>query len=94
DGCACAVLLCPTPQRPVVSSLDAIKPTLYGFESMIVPDTLSSLCYEWLDDYNKFSFTISPQARSDLPHPWPVRARISLTRGLDDQLLAFAPRKM
>lgn len=61
DGCACAILMCPTPQKPISSTEETIKPMLYGFESMLVPDTLDSLCYEWLDDYNKFSFTISPQ---------------------------------
>ena len=46
---------------PISSTVEAIKPALYGFESMLVPDTLNSLCYEWLDDYHKYSFTISPQ---------------------------------
>ena len=38
-----------------------MRPMLYGFESLLLPDSLDSLCYNWLEEYNKFSFTISPQ---------------------------------
>jgi len=37
------------------------RAVIYGFESLILPDSLNSLCYDWLDKHNKFSFTISPE---------------------------------
>jgi len=61
DGSAAAVLMCPTPEKPIASTTAAPKPALYGFESLLLPDSLESLCYTWLDDYHKFSFSISPQ---------------------------------
>ena len=61
DGSAAAVLICPTPDRPIESTPSRPRPALYGFESLLLPDSLDSLCYQWLDDYHKFSFTISPQ---------------------------------
>jgi len=79
DGCACAILMCPTPQKPISSTEETIRPMLYGFESMLVPDTLDSLCYEWLDDYNKFSFTISPQ----VPYLMGLKIPVMLKRLLD-----------
>jgi len=79
DGCACAILICPTPQKPIRSTTEAIKPALYGFESMLVPDTLGSLCYEWLDDYHKYSFTISPQ----VPYLMGLKIPLMLARLLD-----------
>ena len=62
DGSAAAVLLCPSPDRPVESAWPRMpRPALYGFESLLLPDSESSLCYTWLDAPSKFSFTISPQ---------------------------------
>ena len=68
DGSAAAVLLCPSAARPLPTPSPASaarrRPALYGFESLLLPDTLSSLCYTWLEaPAAKFSFTISPQAR-------------------------------
>ena len=79
DGSAAAVLVCPTAQRPIRSTAAAPKPMLYGFESMLVPDTLNSLCYEWLDEYHKFSFTISPQ----VPYLMGLKIPIMVGRLLD-----------
>jgi len=61
DGSAAAVLICPTPNKPIASPPSAPRPMLYGFESLLLPDSLDSLCYNWLDNYHKFSFTISPE---------------------------------
>jgi len=62
DGSAAAVLICPSADRPVESSWPEMpRPALYGFESLLLPDSLDSLCYSWLDEQSKFSFTISPQ---------------------------------
>jgi len=83
DGCAAAVLICPTPQKPIQSSDARPKPALYGFESMLVPDTLGSLCYEWLEDYNKYSFTISPQ----VPYLMGLKIPIMVSRLLDKHRL-------
>ena len=61
DGSAAAVLIAPSATRPIVPTPSQPRPVLYGFESLLLPDSLDSLCYKWLDEYSKFSFTISPQ---------------------------------
>jgi predicted naringenin-chalcone synthase len=61
DGSAAAVLICPTPKMSIVSTPTLPRPMLYGFESLLLPNSVDTLCYNWLDDYHKYSFTISPQ---------------------------------
>jgi len=62
DGAAAAVLICPDAEAPLPALPDGgLRPLLYGFESMLVPGTLEALHYTWLDEVNKFSFTIEPQ---------------------------------
>ena len=87
DGSAAAVLIAPSPTRPIIATPDQPRPMLYGFESLLLPDSLDSLCYNWLDDYHKFSFTISPQV------PYLMGLKIpGMVQRLLEQVRATFPR--
>jgi len=83
DGSAAAVLMCPTPARPVNLPRLGPRAMLYGFESLLLPDSLDTLCYEWLDSCNKFSFTISPQ----VPYLMGLKIPVMVDRLLDQHRL-------
>merc|ERR1719265_351054 len=63
DGSAAAVLRCPVPDPMPApkSATPVLRPSLWGFESMILPDSLETLCYFWDDARHKNSFIIQPQ---------------------------------
>ena len=37
-----------------------MQPTIYGYEAMLLPNTLDALCYNYDDERHKFSFIIQP----------------------------------
>jgi predicted naringenin-chalcone synthase len=71
DGASACVLTCKSPQLDITSSLpaqvltaDAGKrhPTLLGFESYLIPNSLRSMYMDWQDSQQKYSFLVMPEA--------------------------------
>jgi len=62
DGCAACVLRAPSDSGNI-RSLEGggkLEPTIYGYEAMLLPNTLDALCYNYDDARSKFSFIIQP----------------------------------